>query len=75
MVCSSGSPSITQGIAMAATGDTIIAGPGMYGDLNADGILGNSPGEEVPSAGCGCMLSVNRVTAQPGRPSMRALFR
>src|SRR6516162_9238145 len=29
--------SITQGIANAAAGDTIIVGPGLYGDLNDDG--------------------------------------
>ena len=52
--------SITQGISNAAAGDTIIVGPGLYGDLNDDGTPGDSPGEETPSPGCGCMLSVNK---------------
>lgn len=52
--------SITCGIMSAAAGDTIIVGPGVYGDLNRNGILGDSPGEETPSPGCGCMLSVNK---------------
>jgi hypothetical protein len=52
--------SITQGIANAVVGDTIIVGPGVYGDLDGDGTPGDSPGEETPSPGCGCMLSVNK---------------
>ena len=40
--------SITQAIANAADGDRIVVGPGTYGDLNNDGVLGNSPGEENP---------------------------
>jgi hypothetical protein len=52
--------SITCGIMRAATGDTIIVGPGVYGDLDGDGTPGDSPGEETPSSDCGCMLSVNK---------------
>jgi hypothetical protein len=37
--------SITQAIANAADGDTILVRPGLYGDLNKDGVLGG-PGEE-----------------------------
>jgi len=52
--------SITKGLRHAANLDLIIVGPGKYGDLNGDGILGNSPGEEVPTANCSCMLALNK---------------
>jgi hypothetical protein len=52
--------SITQAIANASDGDKIVVGPGNYGDLNGDGILGNSPGEENPGVGSGCMICVNK---------------
>src|SRR3981081_3085672 len=51
--------SITQGIHNAANGDLIIVGPGKYGDLNGNGVLGE-PGEETPAANCFCMLAVNK---------------
>src|SRR5262249_55607768 len=54
--------SIGQAIARAVSGDSIIVGPGRYGDLNANGVLGE-PGEENPDAfspGCGCMLGINK---------------
>jgi len=38
--------SISQAIANAADGDTVVVGPGRYGDLNGDGRLGG-PGEEA----------------------------
>jgi hypothetical protein len=37
--------SIGRGIERATAGDTVLVGPGKYGDLNEDGILGG-PGEE-----------------------------
>ena len=54
--------SITKAIENAARGDKIVVGPGRYGDLNNDGVLGG-PGEEMPSPGCGCMLSVNKAVS------------
>jgi hypothetical protein len=51
--------SITSAIANASPGDTIVVGPGTYGDLNLNGILGET-GEEAPTAGCGCMIDVNK---------------
>jgi hypothetical protein len=51
--------SITRAIANAVAGSTILVGPGLYGDLNGNGTLGE-PGEETPPRGCGCMLSVNK---------------
>jgi parallel beta-helix repeat protein len=41
--------SIGQAILNAAGGDTIVVGPGFYGDLNRDGALAGA-GEELPSA-------------------------
>jgi len=54
--------SIGRAIANAASGDMIVVGPGVYGDLNHDGVLGQ-PGEEDPatfSPGCGCVLGINK---------------
>lgn len=52
--------SITCAIASAQAGDTIVVGPGGYGDLDNDGILGEA-GEEKPPAGCDCMIAVNKA--------------
>lgn len=49
---------ITRGIAVAAPGDRVVVGPGVYGDVDQDGVLG--PGEESGSPGCGCVLSLNK---------------
>jgi hypothetical protein len=51
--------SISQAIANAAPGDIVSVGPGMYGDLYRNGIIGE-PGEETGSPGCGCVLSLNK---------------
>lgn len=40
--------SIGRGIERAAAGDTVLVGPGKYGDINKDGLLGG-PGEEISS--------------------------
>ncbi len=42
--------SITRAVANAAPGDRIVVGPGRYGDLDRDGVLGE-PNEEGPAAG------------------------
>ena len=52
--------SITQAIALAAAGDTIIVGPGRYGDRNRNGVLGDIPGEETGAPGCDCVLLINK---------------
>lgn len=52
--------SIQCAIREADAGDTILVGPGRYGDLNNDGDQ-NDPGDEFGSSGCGCMLSVNKA--------------
>lgn len=51
--------SITAAVAAAADGDTIIVGPGRYGDLNSDGVL-DDPGDEQGFPFCGCMLGIER---------------
>ena len=52
--------SITQAIKLANAGDTVLVGPGRYGDLNRSGVLGDMPGEETGSPGCGCAVSINK---------------
>lgn len=42
--------SISRAIANAVPGDKIVVGPGRYGDLDADGVLGE-PGEESDAGG------------------------
>src|SRR5712692_1255858 len=53
--------SISRAIANALAGDTIIVGPGRYGDLNRDGAF-TDPGEEAAEVGfgCNCMIKVNK---------------
>ena len=59
--CGTSSPcrSISQAIALAAAGDTIVVGPGRYGDLNDNGTFGETGEEPVPGA-CGCMIDVDK---------------
>jgi hypothetical protein len=57
--------SIGQGVANAAAGDSVVVGPGLYGDLNDNGILGET-GEENPdvfSPGCGCVFALNKAVS------------
>ena len=54
--------SISQAIANAVAGDKIIVGPGRYGDLQLNGVLGET-GEETPAPGCGCMLALNKAVS------------
>jgi hypothetical protein len=64
--------SITQAIALANPGDTILVHPGRYGDLNRNGVLGDIPGEETGSPGCSCVLSINKnviVISSAGAPA------
>ncbi len=44
--------SIGQAITNADEGDTILVGPGRYGDLNANGIFGDPGEERLDSEGC-----------------------
>ena len=54
--------SISKTIAHAAAGDTILVGPGLYGDLNADGNFEPVFGEEAAEVGfgCDCMIKVDK---------------
>ncbi len=54
--------SIRQAIVAAVAGDKIIVGPGRYGDLNGNGVPGDSPGEESPT-GCSCMLAIDKAVS------------
>ncbi len=51
--------SISEAIQNSAAGDEIVVGPGRYGDLNGNGVLGEA-GEEIPAAGCACMIAMNK---------------
>jgi hypothetical protein len=53
--------SISQAILNADFGDQILVGPGRYGDLDGDGILGET-GEETGEIdyGCQCMVKVDK---------------
>jgi hypothetical protein len=53
--------SISQAIAHANEGDTLMVGPGRYGDLNGNRILGEE-GEEPAAFGnpCSCMIHLNK---------------
>jgi len=54
--------SIGRAIANAASGDEIVIGPGRYGDLNDNGIFGET-GEEAAEAGfgCFCMIRIDKA--------------
>jgi len=54
--------SVSQAIRLALPGDTIVVGPGRYGDLSFNATFGE-PGDESASADCRCMILINkRVT-------------
>jgi len=52
---------INQGIDQASVGGTVIVGPGKYGDLDGDGILGEA-GEETPGTvdTSDCMIAIDK---------------
>jgi hypothetical protein len=55
--------SIGQGIRRASQGDTVVVGPGLYGDLDDSGVIGDSAGEENGSelsSGCRCVIKLDR---------------
>jgi hypothetical protein len=51
--------SISQAMENASDGDTVLVGPGMYGDLNHNGILGE-PNEEFPENGRNCYICIDK---------------
>lgn len=54
--------SISMAIQRASAGDVISVGPGIYGDLNQNGVLGE-PGEETGEIGfgCNCVVKVDKA--------------
>jgi parallel beta-helix repeat protein len=53
--------SIGRALGMATPGDTVQVGPGIYGDLDGSGTVGDATGDEPPSSGC--MITItSRVT-------------
>jgi hypothetical protein len=57
--------SIMAGIAAASAGDTVSVGPGRYGDLDRDGLLGE-PGEEAGADGVVDVTKAVRVLSASG---------
>jgi len=54
---------ITRAIANAGVDDTVVVGPGRYGDVNGNTSIGGADEEEPNVNGCGCILDVGkRVT-------------
>jgi hypothetical protein len=51
--------SISRAIAHASPGDTVLVGPGYYGNLDGDEVLGED-GEEGQVASCSCAVHVDR---------------
>lgn len=62
--CGAGDPcrSIGMAIQRASAGDVILVGPGIYGDVNQNGTLGE-PGEETGEIGfgCNCLVKVDKA--------------
>ncbi len=62
--------SITQGIANSAAGGDIVVGPGLYGDLDYDGVLGETGEEPIgPCLAGTCLVNVNKqvsITSSDG---------
>lgn len=53
--------SISQAITNASEGDTIVVGPGRYGDLNGNGIFSEAEEEKAEVGfGCECMVKVDK---------------
>jgi hypothetical protein len=53
--------SISRAIANASAGDTVLVGPGFYGDLNNNGDF-SDPGDEAAEGGggCSCMIKLDK---------------
>jgi hypothetical protein len=56
--------SISQAITLAGNGDTVLVGPGHYGDVNVDGDFADSGDEAAElGSGCDCMIAVPKELA------------
>jgi parallel beta helix pectate lyase-like protein/uncharacterized protein DUF1565 len=60
--------SISQAIANAAAGDTVLVGPGFYGDVNGNHSFAD-PGDEAAEGGggCDCMVNVSKAVTVKSR--------
>ena len=52
--------SIGHGIEIASTNDTVLVGPGVYGDLNRNGVIGET-GEEGSGPGSRCLVCIGKT--------------
>jgi hypothetical protein len=66
--------SISLAIDHASAGDIVEVGPGRYGDVDGDGLLGLRPGEEPFDEGCGCLVLVEKLIAIRSRDGAAATF-
>jgi hypothetical protein len=66
--------SISLAIDHASAGDVVEVGPGRYGDVDGDGLLGVRPGEETFDAGCSCIVRVDKLLAIRSRDGAAATF-
>lgn len=51
--------SISMAVVNSSTDDTIVVGPGRYGDLNGNGVFGEF-GEEAAPRDCNCMIKIDK---------------
>ena len=51
--------SISQAVDNAPAGDTVIVGPGVYGDVDGDGVF--EVGDEFGFPFCGCLLGIDKA--------------
>jgi len=51
---------ISRGIAVAAPGDRIVVGPGVYGDVDGDGDFDSDGDEPASYDGCNCLVHVDK---------------
>jgi hypothetical protein len=51
---------LTQAISNAGAGDTVLVGPGRYGDVNGSGSFDDPEDEAPDAAGCECIVSVSK---------------
>ena len=65
--------SLSAAVARASDGDTVEVGPGRYGDLDGNGALGNTAGEEeLDLLECACLVEVGKRVAVLSRDGAAA---
>jgi parallel beta-helix repeat protein len=65
--------SISRAIQNANNGDSLVVGPGRYGDLNGDGVF-DDPGDEAAEvgSGCFCMIKIDKPLSIESRDGAAA---